>query len=85
MFQNYKVQENYLEFKIFFVILKLELVIKEFIMTFKEWAYSSYPNPSIDGQWGLLHITTLIASIVIIMTLSILFRNKDEKQRKIVL
>lgn len=54
-------------------------------MTFKEWAYSSYPNPSIDGQWGFLHITTLIASIVIIVTLSILFRNKNEKQRKIVL
>lgn len=53
-------------------------------MTFKEWAFSSYPNPTIDGRWGSLHIITLILSILIIILIAILFRNKSEKTRKIV-
>lgn len=54
-------------------------------MTFKDWILSSYPNPSIQNQWGLMHILTLVACIGIIVALALIFRKKDEKTRKIVL
>lgn len=54
-------------------------------MSFKDWLFSSYPNPRVDGQWGLMHILTLVACIGIIVALAFLFRKKDEKSRKIVL
>lgn len=59
-------------------------------MTFIQWIYSSYPNPSISGQWGMLHIGVLVLSIAITVALSILFRGKSsndskEKARKIVI
>ena len=53
-------------------------------MSFLEWLYSSYPNPSIQGQWGPLHICTLLLCIAIIVALALIFRNKSEKSRKIV-
>ena len=58
---------------------------KEKSMTFLEWLMSSYPNPSIHGQWGLLHILTLVACIAIIVAFTFLFRSKSLKTRKIVL
>lgn len=54
-------------------------------MTFKDWIYSSYPNPAINGQWGLLHIITLILCVVLIVAIALIFRNKSEKAKKIVL
>lgn len=54
-------------------------------MTFKEWLTSSYPNPSVSGQWGILHIAVLLCSIAIIVALALLFRNESYKTRRIVL
>ena len=54
-------------------------------MTFLDWLMSSYPNPSIHGQWGLLHILTLVACIIIIVAFTFLFRSKSEKTRRTVL
>lgn len=54
-------------------------------MSFKEWIFSSYENPRIDGQWGWLHITTLVICIALIVGLSLLFRKKSVKARRIVL
>ena len=54
-------------------------------MSLKDWIYSSYPNPAIKGQWGLLHILTLLLSIATIIILSILFHKKSEKARKILM
>ena len=54
-------------------------------MTFKEWLLSSYPNPHIDSQWGILHIAVLIMSICAIISIALLFRSKSEKVRKIVI
>lgn len=56
-------------------------------MTFKEWLLSSADNPSIDGQWKLPHILTLVLSIAIIVAipqLIKLFKNK-EKAKKVAL
>lgn len=54
-------------------------------MTFKEWLYSSYENPHINGQWGWLHITTLVLCIAIIVAIALLFKNKSQKSKRIVL
>ena len=54
-------------------------------MTFNEWIFSSYDNPTIKGQWGLLHILVLILCIAIIVAISLIFRNKSEKTKRIVL
>lgn len=54
-------------------------------MTFQEWIFSSYPNPSKDGQWGLLHILVLLFCIAIIIAITLLLRKKSEKARRIVL
>lgn len=52
--------------------------------TFKEWITSSAENPKINGQWGPLHICVLIACIAIIIALSLIFRNKSDKAKRIV-
>ena len=54
-------------------------------MTFKEWLLSSYPNPHIDSQWGILHIAVLIMSICATISIALIFRSKSEKTRKIVI
>ena len=54
-------------------------------MTFKEFILSQYDNPSIEGQWGPLHILTLIYAIAIILIIAFMVRNKSAKTRKIVL
>ena len=54
-------------------------------MTFKEWLYGGIDNPSINGQWGLLHIVTLIICVLLIGGLSILLKNKEEKTKRMVL
>jgi len=54
-------------------------------MRFIEWLYSSYPNPHVDGQWGALHIITLILCLAIVVTSTLLLRNKSSKARRIFL
>ena len=51
-------------------------------MSFLDWLYSRYPNPSINGQWGLLHILTLVACIALIIGISLIFRKKSSKAKK---
>ena len=51
-------------------------------MKFIDWLYSSYPNPHIDGQWGLLHIITLLLCIGIIVSATIFLKNKSEKAKR---
>ena len=54
-------------------------------MSFVEWITSSYPNPSINGRWGLLHILTLLACIAIVVLVSVFLRGKSEKAKRRVL
>lgn len=55
-------------------------------MTFEQWIYgTNFDNPSINGQWGLLHIITLIICIGLIVALSLIFRKKDENTKRKVL
>ena len=54
-------------------------------MSFLEWLYSSYPNPHINGEWGLLHIMVLVLSIAFIICSSILLKNKSAKTKRIVI
>lgn len=54
-------------------------------MSFIDWIYSSYPNPSVDGRWGWLHITVLVLAIAIIVAIALLFRKRSEKTRRIVI
>ena len=55
------------------------------MMSFVDWIYSSYPNPSINGRWGWLHITVLLLCLVLIVLIALVFRKKSEKTRRIVL
>ena len=54
-------------------------------MSFKDWIFSSYPNPSINGRWGLLHILVLLLCIGIVVALSLTMKKKNSKAKKIVL
>ena len=54
-------------------------------MTFLEWLTSSYPNPDINGQWGIWHILVLVLSIATIVTLALIFRKRSDKTRNIVM
>lgn len=54
-------------------------------MTFKEFILSEYDNPKIKGQWGPLHILTLVYAIAIILIIAFMVRKKSDKARKIVL
>lgn len=54
-------------------------------MSFEEWILSSYPNPSINGRWGLLHILVLVFCIGLILLVSLTMRKKSEKAKRIVL
>lgn len=52
-------------------------------MTFSEWILSSYPNPSKNGQWGLLHILVLLLCVATILTATFLLRKKSTKAKRI--
>ena len=54
-------------------------------MKFIDWLYSTYPNPKIEGEWGTLHIITLVAIIAMIVASSLLLKNKSDKTKRIVL
>ena len=50
-------------------------------MTFKEWIFSTYPNPKINGEWGPLHITVLVLAIAFIVASSIFFKKASYKTK----
>lgn len=50
-------------------------------MTFKEWIFSTYPNPTINGEWGPLHITVLVLAIAFIIASSIFFKKASHKTK----
>ena len=52
-------------------------------MSFSEWILSSYPNPSKNGQWGLLHILVLLLCVATILTATFLLRKKSTKAKRI--
>ena len=54
-------------------------------MSFLDWLYSSYPNPKVDGAWGILHITVLAACILFIVASSLLLKNKSERLKYYIL
>ncbi|MBQ4558164.1 MAG: YwaF family protein [Clostridia bacterium] len=54
-------------------------------MDIKGWLYSSWDNPSKKGQWGLLHILTIVAVVAIIVALAFIFRKRSQKARNIVI
>lgn len=54
-------------------------------MSFKDWLFSTYPNPSVNGRWGILHILVLVFCIITIITLGFIFKNKSQKSKKIVM
>lgn len=55
-------------------------------MSFHDWLYSVYPeNAAINGQWGLLHIATLLLCAGVCVALYCLFRNTTEKTRQCVI
>ena len=55
-------------------------------MTFRQWIYGeNFHNPSINGQWGSLHIITLLICIGLIIGITIIVRNKSEKTKRIIL
>ena len=55
-------------------------------MSFKEWIYGTgVDNPSFNGQWKLLHIVTLIVCIGLIVSLTLIFKKKDENRRRQIL
>ena len=52
-------------------------------MTFRQWIYGeNFDNPSIDGQWKALHIITLLICIALIVGVTLLLKNKDEKVKR---
>ena len=54
-------------------------------MSFKEWLFSLYPNPHIDGQYGLLHIITMVFIAALVVVSTLLLKKKSEKTKRIFL
>jgi hypothetical protein len=54
-------------------------------MSLKEWLFSTYPSPHIEGQWGLLHIIVLVCSIIFIVASTLILKSKNQKAKRIVL
>lgn len=54
-------------------------------MKFIDWLYSSFPNPHIDGQFGLLHILTLLFIVAFVVVSTILLRKANEKTKRIII
>lgn len=54
-------------------------------MSFIDWLFSSFPNPHIDGQYGFLHIATLIFIVAFVVVSSILLRKANTKTKRIIL
>jgi hypothetical protein len=54
-------------------------------MTFSQWLFSTYPNPKVDGAWGIWHILTMILCAAFIVASTILLKNKSERLKHTVL
>ena len=54
-------------------------------MTFIEWLYSSYPNPHVNGQFGLAHILTMVCIAIFVVLSTIFLKKKSQKSKRIVL
>jgi len=54
-------------------------------MKFIEWLYSSYPNPHVDGQYGLGHILTMVCIAIFIVLTTIFLKKKSQNSKRIVL
>ena len=54
-------------------------------MKFIDWIYSTYPNPSVDGQYGVLHIVTMLLCVGVIVGSTFLLRGKSERTKRTVL
>ena len=55
-------------------------------MSFEQWIFGKdFNNPKINGEWGLLHILTLVFCILLIVGITLLFRKKDEKFKRNIL
>ena len=52
-------------------------------MTLEQWIYGrDFNNPKVNGQWGTLHIITLVLCVALIIGLTFIFKNKDEKTKR---
>lgn len=52
-------------------------------MTFRQWLLDdNFDNPSINGQWKALHIITLVICIALIIGVTLLLKNKDDKIKR---
>ena len=51
-------------------------------MKFSEWLFSTYPNPSVNGEWGTLHIAVLISCILFIVATSLLLKKADMRIKR---
>ena len=54
-------------------------------MSFKEWLFSSYPNPSTSNQWGLGHIASLVLIAIFVVISTILLKKRSAKDKRLVL
>lgn len=54
-------------------------------MSFKDWLFTNYPGATKVQPWGIMHILTLVGCIALIVVLSLIFRKKDDRARRIVL
>ena len=54
-------------------------------MTFKDWIFSSYDNPRVNGQFGTLHILALCFIALFVVVSTLLLKNKSDKVKRIVL
>lgn len=52
-------------------------------MSFADWLYSRYPDGAvINGRWGTLHILTVLACIIVILTVTFIFNKKSKKTKE---
>ena len=57
-------------------------------MKFIDWLFSSYENPTIEGQWGLFHISVMLIIVALVVAITLYFRGEsanDVKKKRIVL
>lgn len=55
------------------------------LMTFKDWIFSSYPNPGVNGQFGLLHILTLCFIALFVTISTLLLKDRKVKTKRYIL
>lgn len=50
------------------------------VMTFEQWVFGTIDNPPIQGQWGPLHIATMLISIACIVGFYFLVKHVQNKE-----